>query len=503
MIDVFGTAIIQDSKSGQRFEIDNNEIEFEELDNTYTDGYHTQDVVRNFSAVLYHRELGKLEWTFSGVESMDPDDWIKFNWGKDPWGRFGGRDTDIGLHKLIQDIDIEIGIDPYHHEMRRRVIDNMVEWFNQNYENPANILNFDSKEGGYQWMGNGPYHAKNELILNFSDDHGDIIEEAVKKLESEGITEWAKKEDIGEDSSNNDLGKHINQFSALISELPTSKLAPTFSIGDDGLLHPDSPQNAQPTDSSGTLNDDALYKELVATIGALIDSLRGSNEHIILFKVAEVYKQAFNGDQVSIPQLYAGGVWLQNAASIIQASIDADDLSPLPLDSKLNLETTLEIHGAFIMSQAEGRRLVENAADYRQPQKQTHSLFAAGKHICKSVEDSSGLFGENAREVIIFGIQNIGKGPHPERSNQVALAIITNLVKAVGTVVVTNAVLSSGVGSDAVVSLSGGIDIAWGFLKSISQSLHIVAACLVGADLSSMPSLFYQIYLTIRRLNLD
>ena len=46
-------------------------------------------------------------------------------------------------------------------------VDQMVEWFLEHYERPEEHLPFDSAEGGYQYMGKGPYYAHDVLEENF------------------------------------------------------------------------------------------------------------------------------------------------------------------------------------------------------------------------------------------------------------------------------------------------------------------------------------------------
>ena len=36
----------------------------------------------------------------------------------------------------------------------------MIEWFNQNFEDPAERTPYESAEGGYQWIWGGPYDAR-------------------------------------------------------------------------------------------------------------------------------------------------------------------------------------------------------------------------------------------------------------------------------------------------------------------------------------------------------
>ena len=70
-------------------------------------------------------------------------------------------------------------------------IDSLVEWFHENYEDPVHRLPYNSKEGGYQWIYGGPYDANEELTGRFPEESEEIIEAAVKEIESDGIFDWA------------------------------------------------------------------------------------------------------------------------------------------------------------------------------------------------------------------------------------------------------------------------------------------------------------------------
>lgn len=76
----------------------------------------------------------------------------------------------------------------------RRNVDNMVQWFLERYEDPANGVPYDGREGGYQYVMGGPYDASDELQEEFDDGTPRmrrIIDEAVKRIENEGI-EWVR-----------------------------------------------------------------------------------------------------------------------------------------------------------------------------------------------------------------------------------------------------------------------------------------------------------------------
>ncbi|MET3352402.1 UNVERIFIED_ORG: hypothetical protein ABID33_000285 [Xanthobacter viscosus] len=68
----------------------------------------------------------------------------------------------------------------------------MIHWFGRNFEDPANETPYETREGGYQYIWGGPYDAAEELFAEFGDIVlEDRIRQAVDKVESDGITNWA------------------------------------------------------------------------------------------------------------------------------------------------------------------------------------------------------------------------------------------------------------------------------------------------------------------------
>lgn len=66
------------------------------------------------------------------------------------------------------------------------------DWFLENFEDPANMTPYESREGGYQYIWGGPYDARDVVSDIFADVVSDeIIEAAVSEIESDGIWEWA------------------------------------------------------------------------------------------------------------------------------------------------------------------------------------------------------------------------------------------------------------------------------------------------------------------------
>ena len=62
----------------------------------------------------------------------------------------------------------------------------MREWFLANYEDPANSLPYESREGGYIWIDGGPYYPHEELHGKFGEF---VPEEVIERLGDELLHE--------------------------------------------------------------------------------------------------------------------------------------------------------------------------------------------------------------------------------------------------------------------------------------------------------------------------
>jgi hypothetical protein len=74
-------------------------------------------------------------------------------------------------------------------------VDNMVRWFFERYEDPANGVPYDGREGGYQYVAGGPYDAEEELREAFENGSKRVermISEAARRIQGSG-TEWIKR----------------------------------------------------------------------------------------------------------------------------------------------------------------------------------------------------------------------------------------------------------------------------------------------------------------------
>jgi hypothetical protein len=79
-------------------------------------------------------------------------------------------------------------------------VQEMVEWFAQHYEDPAESTPYCSEEGGYMYLCGGPYDAREEIEARFAGKQGTfsadewdaITAAAAAEVEEDGVDVWAK-----------------------------------------------------------------------------------------------------------------------------------------------------------------------------------------------------------------------------------------------------------------------------------------------------------------------
>lgn len=70
----------------------------------------------------------------------------------------------------------------------------MVEWFEENYEDPANGVPHDSGEGGYQYFNGGPYDPNEVLQEEYPEAPLSVVEAACEHIYGNGA-DWVRKGD--------------------------------------------------------------------------------------------------------------------------------------------------------------------------------------------------------------------------------------------------------------------------------------------------------------------
>ncbi|OZB18871.1 MAG: hypothetical protein B7X53_02025 [Hyphomonas sp. 34-62-18] len=486
MVFVRGKARIRHAETGEVHEIDADELVFDASEGEER----SMGPETTYSAVVHHPQLGQLVW---------------YLW-EYPVGAENDRETDVGAHELLENIDYGLGTGPPDDDDDRQSrIDALVEWFFEHYEDPAHRLPHISAEGGYQWIHGGPYDARDVLSDNFSDEPEDILEAAIDQIETDG-TDWSpvpgredyddleRPDDADEPPGEEELSAILADLNGLIVQLPEPDADPVFRMGEDGLIH-----MAPPPDRHKLAKDDGVVDELRTAAADLVHSLAGTNAHTELLASAERYAAALADDPVSLSQLYGRGVRLENAATTVRVRIEADELPSFTAETDLTLNTVLDLHATFIMSQEEGRQLVENAAAYQRTPEETKALKAAAEQIAAAVTLRPDVFSPEVGAYLTDTAHDIGAGPHPERSNQIGVStfgnLISGLLKQIGSVggiavgaIIGGAIAASAPGVVAIAAGAGAINGLVSFLTANAPLLLLFAAA-AGSDVSWMTSI--------------
>ncbi|MBP2538520.1 hypothetical protein J2768_000918 [Agrobacterium tumefaciens] len=191
-IETTGTARIRHSGTGIIYKIEADELEWDTVSGSERQmGQETE-----YAAEVHHPELGELVWRL---------------W-EYPVGVENYAQQDLGGHELLENFDIGIVYEPDHDEESEQVdevevdttgeeeedftddYDGLKEWFYNNYEDPAQSLPYNSREGGYQWIRGGPYTALEALEDVYAQEYPfRVLEKVASEIEDEsgGTVDWS------------------------------------------------------------------------------------------------------------------------------------------------------------------------------------------------------------------------------------------------------------------------------------------------------------------------
>ena len=196
IIECTGTAIIANQITGEEFEIEADELNWEAAGGTER----SMGQENHYQASIEHETLGSLSWNLweypSGIENM--------------------QSTEVGTNKVVQDFSYNLEhederdfedlfgegreLNKPEEELksldRGERIERMTEWFLSRYEDPQSETPYAmDKESpyNYEYIWGGPYDASEEIGDNFANvASDDEIEAAVEIVQDrDGIYEWA------------------------------------------------------------------------------------------------------------------------------------------------------------------------------------------------------------------------------------------------------------------------------------------------------------------------
>lgn len=442
-----GTARIRHADTGVVYEIHPDELDWQEV----AGEERQMGMEVGYLAQVEHPDLGALEWEL---------------W-EYPAGVFNDQDVNVGRHILLDNFSISLGgspepddepghdeeVDGETDEFRDKVAV-LVAWFRERYEDPAERTSYESAEGGYLWNFGGPYDAREVLGDEFPDDDA-VLDAAVREIERDGIHEWAPApgyEDEtddgkrGGDRDDEDESSESEDEDEVLSEpMPETVLGRRLFRVVRALPPPQSgprfePDAAGRIEFSGWVSDEdvpqpaslVLLPHLREAAQDLVDALDGTNAHQQLLQEAKRYRAAVHKLDLTIEELYARGVRLENTDFTLAAEIASGETPPLPSEVKATLQSLLHVHASAIMSDTRGRAFVAGAIEYRRPSGATADAQAAAKSFANAVRNAGHIVGPAAREAVEEAAETLGAGPNPERSTQVATGVLARLLRAFG-----------------------------------------------------------------------
>lgn len=426
-IEATGIARIRHATTGTVYTISADELEWEEIDSEER----PMGPEITYQATIDHPELGPLTWSV---------------W-EYPLGVENHREVNSGPHAVVETFRITVSDDDGAAQDRENRIQQMVDWFFENFQDPANSLPYESAEGGYIWIDGGPYDASEQIGNHFSGEPQGLIDAAVERVQRDGIYDWAQilgadfyEEGPEEPDDADDEEQGLSDGAVLsggpagepflqdiLASVPTGP-GPVFGTDDQGRLEL---LNWTPS----PVPDPALVAELRAQVADLIGQLAGTNGHTELLAAAQKYADAVAGDQPSIARLYASGVNLENMADWTDAAIAAGDRPPLSGSSAAVLRTVVNLHGALIASTPEGSALIEAAARYNRLPEQQEALNRSVAQVEALVQQAQDVFGPEARALAAQAAGQTGQGRNPARSNQISAGVIGGMIGALAVLV--------------------------------------------------------------------
>lgn len=429
----------------------------------------------HYQAVLDHPELGLLAW----------------NLWEYPEGVENHQATEVDGLDLIADFDygLEHEDDADDDDLQDQVQE-VVSWFFQHYEDPAVRTPYESAEGGYQYIWGGPVDAREAIYEGFPDLDERVIEAAASEIERQGF-EWVPIPGENDYDPLDEPDEDIDERESVDDEvelIPGQIPGIAFLIRDDGVIDL-APTGAPTQDDQSEIS--AISEVILQACDDLLGALQGSNAYATIAETARRYQRALTAEPKSLDAIYALGVRLESARGRLQKEIDSGDYPDMAVAAGEALDSVLALHGPMIHSTERGRLLLSHAQEYAKTGEVTEQLKAKSRAFANAVFSSKGLISDNAREILVEVNQDIGEGPHPERSAAVAGTANRNLLIAVVGLaggqalggIIGEGVTASVPGALLVNAVTAGSNIAWDFLVTHSNLLQeFVAAS--GANLS-------------------
>lgn len=241
---------------------------------------------------------------------------------------------------------------------------------------------------------------------------------------------------------------------------------------------------------------EAIRHVLIEALDDLVGATEGSNAFATIHRIAERYHAVVAKDvaAISIDQLYAHGIRLDNARHRLTAEIARGDVPDTGIVVGEALDSVLAIHGPIVLSTRRGQELLALSREYNVSRDDDLAYRERGLQLAEAVAHSEGLVEPEVEDTIASLNADIGEGRFPERSsdtarraNQNLLVTIARAVLAGSGTVVGAGFLLSAPGQASTLAISELFNSALLFLQSNQHELRMLAS-IAGQELSWLTS---------------
>ncbi len=191
----------------------------------------------------------------------------------------------------------------------------------------------------------------------------------------------------------------------------------------------------------------------------LVAMTAGSNELAWVAGVAGDYRREIAADKPSVDAIYCYGLWLENAHSAVKAQIETHDYPDIAPAAAAAINTVIAVHGPMIASTARGQVLMARSRDIAELQADVATYRAAARKFADAIAASNAVTKDTCK-VVKRTNANIGQGPHPERSTEVARTANRNILIAQAKVIVVSVAIST-TGSVLATPIAHSISQTW------------------------------------------
>lgn len=364
-------------------------------------------------------------------------------------------------------------------------VEQMVEWFFEHYEDPAENVSYETKEGGYQWAGRGPHRATDVLSVQFPEHNETLIEEAVSEIEREdGTTDWAIQLRFMEMQDADDepeeyfepTGRSDSPNLRPNLDIPAQELGGlVFAINAAGqidLARPADIPAITGTELVSTNVEHDLWDDIQVLSQQLSTVLMGSNAFPRLADKVAHYNSVAYAENRSIGAIYVKGTLLRNQTYRDMERLEAGEA---PDGVRENLEDLLDLHTSLIGTSVDGKKLLEGASTYAKSEDEILSYKKSRLGFVEETLASGDLITPEAVSALRDVIELSGSNPDPGVTTQIAQKSESNLIKAIawvtkgavavgGTVILGSVIQQSVVGAEAIQACVLAVDFATAWL---------------------------------------